>query len=210
MARKGQRPNLFRDSSAPKRHMDGLSNALEQGMINAGAKAADQSGDENTEVKRMPKYLQVTQKRMEKQGVIDLKPFFARSSKRTPTKSGGWKLVVPIARTRRGMSERGYRDVNRQSIAPNESKTIISRYLYDGRKESAASELNYTPKSNNITKIRQGKKRHTYVAFRTVSDKSPANSWIINRDRVSEDNTSKTMIENVNRLMRWKMKNGWS
>jgi hypothetical protein len=94
-------------------------------------------------------------------------------------------------------------------MSSSNQRTVVSDYLYDRRRNSDATMLNYTPKSKNITKQRIGKNRHSYTAYRTVSDKSPANSWIINRSRVNTDDTSKTFIKNVDRLIKWKMKNGW-
>ena len=85
--------------------------------------------------------------------------------------------------------------------------TVVSDYLYDRRRASDASMLNYEPKSKNITKTMGENGRSTYVAFRTVSSKSPANSWIINRDKVNEKDTSKTFVKNVDQVMKWKMRN---
>lgn len=210
---KSRRPKLFKNQQAPKSAMKNLGNALIQKTIDAGAEAAALS-QQNTrgtkvEITRKPKYLQVTEKRLDKLGVIDLKQYFSRSSHKHMKKGGGWYLRVPIRRKRRDMTSRMYRQLNAFDIAPSEQKTVVSNYLYDRRQQSGASMLNYQPKSNNITKIKTRTNRHTYVAFRTVSDKSPASSWIINRDRVNSDDTSKTFVNNVNRLMKWKMKNGW-
>lgn len=209
MAKKSIRPKLFKTEDAPKRAMAKVATALIQSTLSAGAEAA-KNAPKDVEVKVMPKYLQVTAKRMEKLGVIDLKPYFAASSKKKMKPGGGWYLRIPIKRTARGMSRRAYEQLRAIDISPATQKTVISDYLYDRRKVSDAKMLNYKPKSNNIDKIKVRKNRHSYVAFRTVSDKSPASSWIINRDRINVDDTSKTFVRNVNKLMTWKMKNGWS
>ncbi|AFQ96536.1 hypothetical protein [Bacillus phage vB_BceM_Bc431v3] len=208
MVRKARRPRLFKSNNAIKTAMTNLGDNLAQDVLDTGMKAVIDSKPKNVSAKRMPKYLQLTEERLEKLEVIDLKPYFAKSSKRKTKKDGGWYLTVPIRRKARGMSRRMYEQLRAVDIGDSPKQTVVSDYLYDRRRQSDASLLNYTPKSNNITKMKSGSNRHDYVAFRTVSDKSPAGSWIINRDKVNKDDTSKTFIANVNRLMKWKMKNG--
>lgn len=193
--------------------MKNLASGLEEGMLDAGEKAAkkSQTEDDDIVVERKPKYLKVTEKRLDDMGVIDLKPHFARSPHRTRKKDGsGWYMTIPIKRQARGMSRRMYDQLREVDLGEAESKTVVSDYLYDRRKQSDSSMLNYEPKSNTITKEKTGKNRHQYVAYRTVSDTSPPNSWIINRSKVNKEDTSKTFVKNVDRLMKWKMKNGWS
>ena len=208
MARKSKRPKLFKDDQATKSAMQNVGNALVQGTLDAGMKAVIKGQPKDMSASRMPKYLKLTAERLEKLEVIDLKPYFAHSSKRKKTKDGGWYLTVPIRRKARNMSRRMYEQLRAIDIAPNTRQTVISDYLYDRRRDADASMLNYEPKSKNITKMQAGRNRHDYVAFRTVSNKSPQSSWIINRGKVNKEDTSKTFVANVNRLMKWKMKNG--
>ncbi|AOZ61989.1 hypothetical protein QCM8_71 [Bacillus phage QCM8] len=208
MARKSKRPKLFKDDQATKSAMQNVGNALVQGTLDAGMKAVMKGQPKDVSASRMPKYLKLTAERLEKLEVIDLKPYFAHSSKRKKTKDGGWYLTVPIRRKARNMSRRMYEQLRAVDIAPNTRQTVISDYLYDRRRDADASMLNYEPKSKNITKMQAGRNRHDYVAFRTVSNKSPQSSWIINRGKVNKEDTSKTFVANVNRLMKWKMKNG--
>ncbi|AHN66555.1 hypothetical protein Bcp1_078 [Bacillus phage Bcp1] len=208
MVRKARRPRLLKSSNAIKTAMTNLGDNLAQDVLDTGMKTIIESKPKNISAKRMPKYLKLTEERLEKLEVIDLKPYFAKSSKRKTKKDGGWYLTVPIRRKARGMSRRMYEQLRAVDIGDSTNKTVVSDYLYDRRRQSDASLLNYTPKSNNINKMKVGRNRHDYVAFRTVSDKSPASSWIINRDKVNKDDTSKTFVANVNRLMKWKMKNG--
>lgn len=189
--------------------MDNVGKAFIQKTIDAGVEAANKQKDKNIQVVRKPKYLEVTEKRMNKLGVIDLKPFFARSPHAKPKKNGGWYLTIPIQVKKKDMSRRMYDQLRSINISPDNQRTVISDYLYDRRRASDSSMLNYEPVSYNITKQKIGKRKHSYVAFRTVSDKSPVSSWIVNRDKVNTSDTSKTFIRNVNRLMKWKMKNGW-
>ncbi|ANY29425.1 hypothetical protein [Bacillus phage PK16] len=208
MVRKARRPRLLGSSTTIKTGVSNLGNNLAQDVLDTGMKTIIDSKPKNISAKRMPKYLKLTEERLQKLEVIDLKPYFAKSSKRKTKKDGGWYLTVPIRRKARGMSRRMYEQLRAVDIGDSPSQTVVSDYLYDRRRQADASLLNYTPKSNTINKMKVGRNRHDYVAFRTVSDKSPVNSWIINRDKVNKDDTSKTFVANVNRLMKWKMKNG--
>jgi hypothetical protein len=203
------RPRLFKSPEATKTAMQNLGNRLVQETLDSGMKAIVNARPEKIKAERKPKYLKLTEERTEKLGVIDLKPFFARSSKRKMKADGGWYLTIPISYKARQMKKdnrKMYEQLRAVDLGGDSQRTVISDYLYDRRRTSDSNLLNYTPKSSNITKIRTGKNRHDYVAFRTVSDKSPANSWIINRGKVNEKDTSKTFIRNVNRLMKWKMR----
>jgi len=206
--RQSQRPRLFKNDMAVKSAMKNVGEGLINKTLNSTMKAIKQAQPEKVTAQRKPKYITITEKRMENLGVIDLKPFFAKSPNATQKADGGWFLRVPIRRTKRSMSRRMYNQLNSIRVAPGESRTVISDYLYDRRQQSGSSLLNYEPRSNNITKTTGANGKSTYVSFRTVSDKSAPNSWIINRDKVNEDDTSKTFIKNVNKLMMWKMKNG--
>ncbi|QIW88677.1 hypothetical protein P59_080 [Bacillus phage P59] len=210
MANKAIRPKLFKSDAATKSTMQQIGNVLVQKTLSEGVRAIRENPPEDeVKISRKPKYLEVTQKRLDKLGVIDLKPYFARSSHRKMKKGGGWYLTVPIARKKKNMSRRMYDQLRSYKVAEGQERVVISDYLYDRRRVSDSSMLNYTPKSYNINKKRVGKRKHTYVAYRTVSDASPANSWILNRDRVNVKDTSKTFVSNVSKLMKWKMKNGW-
>lgn len=209
MSRNSKRPKLFESTEAIRERMKGLGESLERATINAGVKALQDKQPEDITVKVTPNSLEVTQKKLDSMGVIDLKPFFARSPKRKIKDDGGWYMVVPIARKTRGMSRRMYDQLRAIDIRPDDERTVVSSYLYDRRRESDATMLNYTPKSQNITKKAEGSTRHSYTSYRVVSDKSPANSWIINRGRVNKEDTSEQFIKDVDTLMRWKMSSGF-
>lgn len=204
MAKKGQRPALF---TSPKEMLGNLTRAMVDEIL---SDAQDQALRAGADVQRMPTYLQVTESRMAKSGVIDLKPFFARSSKKKYNKKGEWYLYIPIQIKTRKMSRRLYDDL-RSFPTSNRPITVKMDYLYDRRKQSpAVQSSNYSPKSKNVTIIPRewGEgTRNTYVTFRTVNANSPANSWIINRSKVNSDDMSKTMLANIDRLMKWKLKN---
>lgn len=204
MAKKGQRPALF---TSPKEMLGNLTRAMVDEIL---SDAQDQALRAGADVQRMPNYLQVTESRMAKSGVIDLKPFFARSSKKKYNKKGEWYLYIPIQIKTRKMSRRLYDDL-RSFPTNGRPVTVKMDYLYDRRKQSpAVQSINYRPKSKNVTIIPRewGEgTRNTYVTFRTVNANSPANSWIINRSKVNSDDMSKTMLANIDRLMKWKLKN---
>ncbi len=204
MAKKGQRPALF---TSPKEMLGNLTRAMVDEIL---SDAQDQALRAGADVQRMPTYLQVTESRMAKSGVIDLKPFFARSSKKKYNKKGEWYLYIPIQIKTRKMSRRLYDDL-RSFPTNGRPVTVKMDYLYDRRKQSpAVQSINYSPKSKNVTIIPRewGEgTRNTYVTFRTVNANSPANSWIINRSKVNSDDMSKTMLANIDRLMKWKLKN---
>lgn len=204
MAKKGQRPALF---TSPKEMLGNLTRAMVDEIL---SDAQDQALRAGADVQRMPTYLQVTESRMAKSGVIDLKPFFARSSKKKYNKKGEWYLYIPIQIKTRKMSRRLYDDL-RSFPTNGRPITVKMDYLYDRRKQSpAVQSINYSPKSKNVTIIPRewGEgTRNTYVTFRTVNANSPANSWIINRSKVNSDDMSKTMLANIDRLMKWKLKN---
>lgn len=207
---KVKRPSLFQSPQKTKQMMKNLGAALTNNMLDGTMEAIIKAQPQDFTAQRMPKYLKLTQKRLDNLDVIDLKPFFAQSSKVKQKKDGGWYMVIPIklgARKTKATNRKLYEELRAVDLGGADSRTIISDYLYDKRRQSEATMLNYTPVSSNVTKIRTGKNRHDYVAFRTVSDKSPMSSWILNRDKVNSDDESKTFVRNVNRLMKWKMKN---
>jgi hypothetical protein len=207
---KVKRPSLFQSPQKTKKILKDLGAALTNNTLNGTMEAIIKAQPKDISVQRMPKYLKLTQERLDNLEVIDLKPFFARSAKAKKKKDGGWYMVVPIklgARKMKSTNRRLYEELRAVDLGGAESRTVVSDYLYDKRRQSEATMLNYTPRSSNVTKIRTGKNRHDYVAYRTVSDKSPMSSWILNRDKVNSDDQSKTFVRNVNRLMKWKMKN---
>lgn len=136
--------------------------------------------------------------------VIDLKEYFRKSPKAKQTSTGGWSLVVPIRRyanrklkdQARGMSSKLYKEMNRSQ----NNTTVSSDYLYANRTNtSSIPGLDYTPKSNNITKKTNPRGRGSvYISFRTVSNKSAPNSWILNKDKAEGTN----LTAEVERIIR--------
>lgn len=141
---------------------------------------------------------------------VDLKPYFRRSPNAKKNANGGWSLVVPIRRYSthskkasytQKMSRKLYDDV-REKAGGETNRTIVSDYLYDRNQVSPIAELNYTPRSNNLyVQPNPTGRGNIYTAFRVVSDKSPANSWIINRGKAKEENLS-TRIRKIIRAVK--------
>lgn len=201
------RPNLFTNTEQVLRN---LTEAVIEDTLQEGANYASEQG---MQVKRMPKYLEVTEQRMANQGIIDLKPYFAKSPNRKINKEGKWYMYVPISIKTRDMSRRAYDELRAQptpQVVGAKTK-LYTKYLYDRRQESSAvPSLNYKPRSNNITAIDKkwgSGTRREYIAFRTVNQDSPANSWIVNRGKANENDLSKTLLANMERLMKWKLNN---
>lgn len=162
-------------------------------------------------IKRMPTYLEVTEKKLEEKGVIDLKKAFAKSSKKRRTKNGGWYLIVPIRIKTSRMNRDTYQDMRKLQIPSGKSSaSSLTSYLQAVSKGRNITHPSMKPKapSNNMTKVRRKpKKKASYFIFRTVSSKSPSSAWVLNRDKVNSDNFSKTTLNNVKNLMNWKMRN---
>lgn len=132
-----------------------------------------------------------------KQGTsfIDLKPYFARSSKAKHTKDGGWYMVIPIQKgttqLRSAYGRSLWDTISHTNYGETSSKGDVDRLQEKlGVSPSATiPELAYKWKSNNVTRVQWGSsgKRGRYVQFRTVSNKSDPNSWIVGRQAFNND-----------------------
>lgn len=181
-----------------KRVQQATDNKAERALDN-GAKQAQAYG---FNYERQPKYLQVTIERAAKQGLVDLKPYFRASPSTQLSKQGNWYMRVPIRRKKSSMSSSLYRQVRQIQLGNSESATGFIHDLYNTESYSpAVSQLNRSTDDGNLTRIRTRKNSSVYYAFRTVSAKSPMNSWILGRQNVNEDDMSKTMITNIKRII---------
>ena len=54
---------------------------------------------------------------------------------------------------------------------------------------------------------KENSKKSTYVMFRTVSNKSPASSWVVNKGKINDENFSKTTLKHIDYLAKWRAKN---
>lgn len=195
-------PGLFKE---PKKYLDALGSSISNSIINEVGKDSIDEGADSYQVE--PNYLSVTAHRVNNLGILDLKPYFESSPFVKTTKDGGWYLRVPIRRLTSGMSSQLYKEARQIELQSNQTmKTAWINSLYSGRQESSIASLNYTPVSNNLTRLKNDAGRGTkYIAFRTVSDKSNPASWILNRGQATEDNMSKTLLKNLNRLVNYRL-----
>lgn len=194
-----KRPDVF---NHPSKHINNVTNAVENEVINQFRYAIDNSG-EDVNVKQMPRYLEVTEKQKNKNGYVDLKQSFARSPKRKMKKNGGWYLIVPMRLKTSKMSRSMYYQVNKIPTNRKFNNANLADILQNSN--GYKNDIPITQGSkNNITRVKpKGKRNSTYVMFRTVSDKSPAGSWFSN----GRDKKSKTFSENLRRLVQWQAKN---
>lgn len=148
--------------------------------------------------------------------LIDLKPFFKKHGKPRHDKRGnvvGWYKIVPMriksytnAESTNKSNEMSHRMYQEALAASMGTFKATEDYLYDGRETrlSRVKELNYKPRSTNLTKLKDNKTNNQtrYIAFRTVSDQSPANSWLLNRSSVKSKKRANSEIMKIVALMK--------
>lgn len=127
-------------------------------------------------------------------GFYDLKTAFARSPKAKTSKSGGWYLVIPIKNKAKQLRS-AYGSNLWNTISHTEFGTTSGQQANIARFQKILmnSDMNNTPlayqwKSANVTRVQMGNSatRGQYINFRTVSDKSDPNSWLISRDSMEQ------------------------
>ena len=150
-------------------------------------------------------------------GVIDLKPFFMHSAKVKKKKNGGWYLVVPISiKTRNLITTSGrktYDDIRSafSDLTPGTSSTVNVESLFSKSYSSLQGltlpSLVPARPTGNITATKNSSgTRNSYVAYRTVSDKSSPQSWVINRKNVNMSNSSNRLQSDVASLIRQRIR----
>lgn len=127
-------------------------------------------------------------------GFYDLKTAFARSPKAKTSKSGGWYLVIPIKNKAKQLRS-AYGSNLWNTISHTEFGTTSGQQANIARFQKilmnssmSNSPLAYQWKSANVTRVQMGNSatRGQYINFRTVSDKSDPNSWLISRDSMEQ------------------------
>lgn len=127
-------------------------------------------------------------------GFYDLKTAFARSPKAKTSKSGGWYLVVPIAHKAKELRS-AYGSNLWNTISHTEFGTTSGQDANIARfqkilmnSDMSNSPLAYQWKSANVTRVQMGNSttRGQYINFRTVSDKSNPNSFLVSRSSMEE------------------------
>ena len=127
-------------------------------------------------------------------GFYDLKTAFARSPKAKTSKNGGWYLVIPIKNKAKQLRS-AYGSNLWNTISHTEFGTTSGQQANIARFQKILmnSDMNNSPlayqwKSANVTRVQMGNSatRGQYINFRTVSDKSNPNSWLISRDSMEQ------------------------
>lgn len=199
--KKDFKSDILRD---PSRYFREASKEVQKEVLNS---VANEVQSDSVAVNVMPTYLEITDRRLNAMGVIDLKPYFARSPKKKIAKDGHWYMFIPISIKTRDMPRKQYDELRGRTMGGQSDTVSLSGIMDTRRTKSQLSSWNRNAKGTNITRTRSSGGRTTYTMFRTVNANSPANSWIIGRDKINEDNLSKTAYENARRLMDWKLKN---
>jgi hypothetical protein len=118
-------------------------------------------------------------------GVIDLKNGFEHGNSVRKKAKGGWYTIVPISYKVNQLSHSAYQQV--KQLRNSQLNSTYIDILYGGKQltDSSLSEFGITEQihGGNLTRISEGATRGAYFAFRTVSDKSDTNSWLLLRDR---------------------------
>ncbi|BCK59769.1 hypothetical protein [Staphylococcus phage vB_SauH_DELF3] len=162
---------------------------------------------ENTSIKRKPTWVQATEKKQDKEGVVDLKKALAHSSKKKTSTDIGWYLTVPISIKTTKIYNSTYLDLRSLKIDSPSNLVFNITDILEGRRNTVVlSSMKPEPMTNNMTKVNEGK-QHSYFITGTVSSKSPVSWRIQSRDKVNEKNFSKTTLKTVKQLPNWKMKN---
>lgn len=186
--------------------------AFRTNVMSDTIKALSESG---AEVKTSDsKRITATIGKLSNKGIIDLKPFFMNSPKAHQKKNGGWYLVIPINMSSRNIQKTSGRktyDAIRQAfsdLGPNQTGTLSFNGLLSRVDSSLTLPSLVSPKpfgSLTATKSASGT-RTSYIAFRTVSDKSAPQSWVINKKNVNQNDSSATLQREVGTLIRQRIR----
>ena len=141
---------------------------------------------------------------------FDLKPYFQQSAKAKTTKDGGWYLRVPISHLastyRKAYGSKEWDIISHvqfgTTTGQNANRARFQKILSNAGGLSGTS-LGYQWKSTSITRVpsANGGNRGSYINFRTVSDKSNSNSWLVGRNNISQAISDNTNTEEEARLV---------
>ncbi len=131
--------------------------------------------------------------------MYDMKPAFEHSSKVQYTKEGSWYLIVPIARQTSSMSSQLQKNVEKAFSGALNFSTQYIDSLVSQRSQIGLPVI--TKQSGNLTKMKDNLGRTNYMAFRTVSAKSPIDSWIIGRNQLNDQKTD-AIIDSIEDVIR--------
>lgn len=178
--------------------------------------------DPNLQASSSGNEINVTRKGMQAQAhfnntsFVDLKEAFANSPKAKHTKNGGWYLIVPIgmqARTLKSNMPRSlwnqisHTEFGQTSQASDGSTNFLQQAA---DQPETINPLDAQFQSSNITRVApksgSGTRGH-YIAFRTVSNKSAPNSWILGRNAFNNENTTPQQQSDIAQLLQAEIQN---
>ena len=131
----------------------------------------------------------------------DMKPAFARSKKVKYTPAGNWYLIVPIHRQTKSMDSYVYKQaMAMQSSISGVTERIEGLYGDRTQVDSPYGAVPFnTDTGGNLTRY-QRNGYSDFIAFRTVSSKSPSNSWI-RKINVSKKEENSSLIAKLDELI---------
>lgn len=134
------------------------------------------------------RYLDVNFIKRNTDGVIDLKAGFEKGASAHKKKLGGWYTIVPIRRKVSSLSNSAYNEVRDLEGIPSSTRYIDILYGGHSLSDESLSAFGVTtkPTGGNLTRVANGEKRGSYYAFRTVSDNSAPNSWLLITDMAKQ------------------------
>ena len=196
------------------RTADYISKAYTTKVMYDSAKTLSRAG---ADVRTMSGRMEATIGKLTNRGVIDLKPMFMRSTKVKRKKNGGWYLVVPISISSRNLvktsGRKTYDEIRAafSDMSPGATSTVNIESLFNRQYSNIQSltlpSLVPAKPTGNITATKNASgTRNSYVAFRTVSDRSAPQSWVINRKNVSANNASSRLQSDVASLIRQRIR----
>ena len=123
----------------------------------------------------------------------DLKPYFQRSSKAKMTKDGGWYLRVPVGgyhkveQMRQAYGRKMWDQISHIQFGQTSGQQAnIDRFRRILANTGQDTAFAYQWKSTNVTREQWGSsgKRGRNLTFRSVSNKSDPNSWLVGANHV--------------------------
>lgn len=126
---------------------------------------------------------------------FDLKPYFQRSAKVKISKNGGWYLKIPIGHTasqfRSAYGSKAWNQISHVQFGTTVNPDVNMQRLQKVLSNSGgltSNSLGYQWKSSSITRVpsANGGNRGSYIQFRTVSNRSDPNSWVIGRKSIEQ------------------------
>lgn len=166
--------------------------------LDAGEEQAQAYGYDTS---RRPRVLSVTVSKHNSK-IVDLKPAFQHGPKVRYTSAGNWYTIVPIKRSPKSLGNGLLEQAQKIQVDYRGMGTNFIKDLYSSSSNVDGSPLSVIARANrtggNLTKVISNKTNtENYYAFRTVSAKSPINSWIVGINNARQDDRTNRYINNI-------------